>query len=164
AHLLSARAVTDGATRSAIEETLARRVRGDYANATERVNLERRLVSLVTRGCERIPIAYALRREAVNDDYSEGVENIGYDAQAGLGSGVFFRTVKLKDFPWNGWLRVAAATRPAAAWNPIAGVTHEAGALVWSVLGGGAGLPEPSGGGWFPDRVRAVDVSGPAAV
>ena len=164
AHLLSARAVTDGATRSAIEETLARRVRGDYANAAERVNLERRLVSLVTRGCERIPIAYALRREAVNDDYSEGVENIGYDAQAGLGSGVFFRTVKLKDFPWNGWLRVATATRPAAAWNPIAGFSDEAGALLWSVLGDAAVLPEPYDSGWLPNRARAVEVSGPVEV
>jgi hypothetical protein len=152
AYVLSARAVTDAATRS------------DYASAAERVTLERRLVSLVTRGCERIPIGYALRREAVNDDYSEGVENIGYDAQAGLGSGVFFRTVKLKDFPWNGWLRVATATRPAAAWNPIAGFTDEAGALVWSVLGDAAVLPEPYGGGWLPNRARAVEVSGPVEV
>ena len=129
AHALSARAVGDPSTRSAVEETFARRVRGDYTSATERLNLERRLVSLVTRGCERIPLAYALRREAVNDSYSEGVENVGFDSQAGLGSSVFFRTVKLKDFPWNGWLRVATATRPAAAWNPVAGFTDEAGAL-----------------------------------
>src|SRR5437899_12052162 len=113
----------------------ARRVRGDYASAVDRLNLERRLVSLVTRGCERVPIGYALRREAVNDSYSEGVENVGYDTQAGLGSGVFFRTVKLKDFPWNGWLRVAAATRPAAAWNPSAGFTDEARSLGWPGLG-----------------------------
>ena len=164
AHVLSARAVTDAATRSAIEETFARRVRRDSANAAERVDLERRLVSLVTRGCERIPIGYALRREAVNDDYSEGVENIGYDAQAGLASGVFFRTVKLKDFPWNGWLRVATGSRPAAAWNPIAGFTDDAGSLVWSVLGDAALLPEPYGGGWLPNRVRAVAVSGPVEV
>ena len=51
AHALSARAVTDPAARSAIEETFARRVRGEFANAVERLNLERRLVMLVTRGC-----------------------------------------------------------------------------------------------------------------
>jgi hypothetical protein len=164
AHALSARAVTDAGTRSAIEETFARRVRGGYANAAERLNLERRLVSLVMRGCERVPLGYALRREAVNDDYSEGVENVGYDAQAGLGSAVFFRTVKLKDFPWNGWLRVASAARPAAAWNPIAGFSDEAGGLAWSVLGDAAVLPEPYGGGWLSNRVRAIEVSGPVEV
>jgi len=164
AHALSARAVTDPSARSAIEETFARRVRGDYTSAAERLNLERRLVSLATRGCERIPIGYALRREAVNDSYSEGVENVGYDTQAGLGSGVFMRTVKLKDFPWNGWLRVAMPTRPAAAWNPVAGFTDESGAFLWSVLGDAAVLPEPYGVGWLPNRVRAVEVSGPVEV
>jgi hypothetical protein len=164
AHALSARAVTDPSARSAVEEAFARRVRGDYASATERVNLERRLVTLVTRGCERVPLGYAIRREAVNDSYSEGVENVGYDTHAGLASGVFFRTVKLKDFPWNGWLRIATGARPAAAWNPVAGFTDEAGALVWSVLGDAAVLPEPYGVGWLPNRVRAVEISGPGEV
>jgi len=159
-----ARGVTDAGARSAIEETFARRTRGGYASAAERLNLERRLVSLLTRGCERVPIGYAVRREAVNDDYSAGVENVGYDAQTGLGSAVFFRTVKLKDFPWNGWLRVAASARPAAAWNPIAGFSDETGGLLWSALGDAAVLPEPYGGGWLANRVRAIEVSGPVEV
>src|SRR5207302_719096 len=71
------------------------------------------------------------------------------------------RPVKLKGLPWNGWLRVSTATRPAAAWNPIAGFSDEAGTLIWSVLGHAAVLPEPSGVGWLPNRVRAVEVSGP---
>ena len=164
AHGLSARAVTEPGARSAVEETYARRVRGDYASATERLNLERRLVSLVTRGCERMPLGYALRREAVSDTYSEGVENVGFDTQSGLASGVFFRTVKLKDFPWNGWLRVATATRPAAAWNPVAGFTDGTGGIMWSILADAAVLPEPYGVGWLPNRVRAVEVSGPVEV
>jgi hypothetical protein len=164
AHALSARAVTEPGARSAVEETYARRVRGDYASATERLNLERRLVSLVTRGCERMPLGYALRREAVSDTYSEGVENVGFDTQSGLASGVFFRTVKLKDFPWNGWLRVATATRPAAAWNPVGGFTDETGAIMWSIVADAAVLPEPYGGSWLPNRVRAVEVSGPVEV
>jgi hypothetical protein len=164
AHVLYARGVTDAGRRSAIGEAFARRVRGGYASATERLNLERRLVSLLTRGCERVPLGYAVRREAVSDDYSEGVENVGYDSQTGLGSAIFFRTVKLKDFPWNGWLRVAAPTRPAAAWNPIAGFSDETGGLVWSALGDAAMFPEPYGGGWLSNRVRAVEVSGPVEV
>ncbi len=31
-------------------------------------------------------------------------ENIAYDSHAGFNSAIFIRTVKLKDFPWNGWL------------------------------------------------------------
>jgi len=112
AHALYAPGVTGASERSAIEEVFARRIGGGYASPVERVNLERSLVSLLTRGCERVAVGYALRREAVNDDYSDGVENVGYDAQAGLGSAVFLRTVKLKDFPWNGWLRIAVSSRP----------------------------------------------------
>jgi len=164
AYLLYARTVADTAARSAIGEMLLRRTQGGFASPAERVNLERRLVSALTRDCERVPIGYALRREAVNDSYSEGVENVGYDAQSGLGSGVFLRTVKLKDFPWNGWLRVATAARPGAAWNPIAGFTDEAGALAWSVLGDAALLPEPYGVGWLPNRVRAVEIAGAVEV
>jgi len=71
------------------------------------------------------------------------------------------RTVKLKDFPWNGWLRVAMPTRPAAAWNPVAGFTDESGAFLWSVLGDAAVLPEPYGVGWLPNRVHAVGFPAP---
>jgi len=158
AHALYARGVGEAGSRSAIEEAFARRTRGEYASAAERLGLERRLVSLLTRGCERVPVGYALRREAVNDDYSEGVENVGYDAQAGLGSAVFLRTVKLKDFPWNGVLRLGAASRPAAAWNPIAGFGDETGRLLWSALADAALLPAPQGGGWIPNRARAVAI------
>ncbi len=161
AHALYAPGLTDAVSRVAVEETFARRVGGVYAGAVERLNLERRLVSLLMRGCERVAVGYTLKREAVNDDYSEGVENIGYDAQAGLASAVFLRTVKLKDFPWNGWLRLATASRPAAAWNPIGGFGDEAGALLWSALADAGMLPAPYGGGWVPNRVRPVEVAGP---
>lgn len=165
AHALYSRGVTDASTRSAIEETFARRIRGGYAGAVERLNLERRLVSLLTRGCERVPVGYALGREAFNDDYSEGVENVGHDSQTGLGSAVFLRTVKLKDFPWNGWLRLAAGSRAAAAWNPIGGFGDETGRLAWAALADAALLPAPQGGGWVPDRARAVAVAtGPVEV
>jgi len=164
AHALYARGVSDAASAGAIEETFTRRVHGGYASDVERLNLERRLVSLLTRGCERVAIGYALRREAVNDDYSEGVENVGYDDQKGLDSAVFLRTVKLKDFPWNGWLRIATASRPAAAWNPIGGFGDATGGLVWSALADAGVLPAPYGGGWVPNRVRVVETVGPVAV
>ena len=162
AHVVFARGVSEASARSAIEEAFARRLRGGFTSAAERVNLERRLVSLLTRGCDRVAVGYTVRREAINDDYSEGVENIGWDAQAGLNSAVFLRTVKLKDFPWNGWLRLGVASRPAAAWNPIAGFGDEVGRLVWAALGDPALLPAPYGGGWIPNRVRTLPPSGAA--
>ena len=150
-----ARGVTETGARSAIEEAFARLRAGDTSGA-ERLNHERRLVSLLTRGCERVAVGYTVKREAINDDYSEGVENIGWDAQTGINSGIFLRTVKLKDFPWNGWLRLGVASRPAAAWNPIAGFGDEAGRLVWAALGDPALLPAPYGDGWVGNRVRAL--------
>src|SRR5437899_6153963 len=43
----------------------------------------------------------------------------------------------------SGWLRLGVASRPAAAWNPIAGFGDEAGRLVWAALGDPALLPAP---------------------
>src|SRR5256885_16185953 len=101
--------------RSATEEAFARLQRGGFASAAERINLERRLVSLLTRGCERVAVGYRVKREAINDDYSEGVENIGWDAQTGLGSAGFLRTGKLKDFSWDWGLPGGGPSPPAAA-------------------------------------------------
>src|SRR5207247_2525671 len=80
-----------------------------------------------TAGCERVVLGYTLRREALNADYNEGVENIAVDSQAGVASPIFLRTVKLKDFPWNGWLHVGAEGGARAAWNPVAGFSDPAG-------------------------------------
>ena len=86
-----------------------------------------------------------MKREYFNAEFSAGIENIGYDSLAGLNAGIFLRTVKLKDFPWNGWLALGIDARPAAAWNPIAGFTDPFGRLMWSALGDPALLPAPYG-------------------
>jgi len=158
AYLVHASSVTDPSARRAAEEAYAKRVAGEYAGPVERINLERRLVGLVTRGCERVAVGYTLRRQALSVEYANGVENIGHDAQAGLASAIFPRTVKLKDFPWNGWLAVGAPGRPAAAWNPVAGFTDETGRLVWAALGDPALIPAPRGEGWLPNRVEPTSV------
>ena len=124
----------------------------------ERLTLERELVSTLRAGCERIVAGYTLRTEPLNVDYSGGVENVAYDAQAGLGSAIFPRTVKLKDFPWNGWLTVGVPERPSAAWNPVAGFTDPAGRLLWLTLGDPAFFPSPHGTGWVPNRVTVASV------
>src|SRR5262249_1887627 len=70
------------------------------------------------------------------------------------------RTVKLKDFPWNGWLRVGVPGRPRAAWNPIGGFTDAAGRLVWSAVGDDALLFDPDSARVIPNRARPAGVSG----
>jgi hypothetical protein len=153
-YLLNGGTLTDETARRTVEETLARRV-GNPLGLVERVNLERKLVTTLTRGCERVVIGYASRREALNVEYSEGIENIAYDAQSGLGSAIFLRDVKLKDFPWNGWLHLGSQPRPTTAWNPFAGFGDGTGRLMWLAVGDPALFPAPNSGDWVPNRVRA---------
>jgi hypothetical protein len=148
------------AARKAAEEPFRRRTEGGFASAAERLTLERRIVTQASAGCERVVVGYTLRREPLNGDYNEGVENVAADAQAGLASPIFVRTVKLKDFPWNGWLRVGApAPPPRAGWNPVAGFGDVAGRLVWAAVGDPALLPDPDSGRFVPNRARPLSVS-----
>ena len=101
-------------------------------------------------------VGYSVKRQYFNSDFSAGIENIAYDSHAGLNSAIFVRTVKLKDFPWNGWLRLGVDESPAAAWNPIAGFTDEAGRLIWWALGDPGLFPAPYADGWELNRI--VDV------
>jgi len=158
AYLLHADAIGDPPARRAVEEAYTRRVSGAHEGAAERANLERRLVTLLTRGCERVAVGYTERREPLSVEYSRGVENVAHDAQRGLDSAIFVRTVKLKDFPWNGWLTVGVPARPSAAWNPAAGFTDDAGRLLWAALADPALIPAPRSGDWLPNRVEAVTV------
>jgi hypothetical protein len=152
AYAVYAPGVAEASAHTAIEEAFRHLPAGD-TSAAERLNGERRLVSLLTRGCERFAVGYTVRREAINDDYSEGVENIGWDAQAGINSGIFLRTVKLKDFPWNGELALGIAGAPSAAWNPIGGMTDRFGRLVGHAVGDPALLPSPYEAGWMLNRI-----------
>src|SRR5713226_8452780 len=157
AYLLLAATVSEDATRARIEDTARRLMRGNFRSLEERVDLERSLVELLQSGCERVVLGYTVRRERYGADYSQGVENVGYDALEGLASAIFPRTVKLRDFPWNGWLNAAAPAPPSSAWNPVVGGFGDAfGRLVWSALADPAFLPSPHGSGWIENRVSAV--------
>ena len=161
AYLLDTRAPSDTAGRQAVDALYRRLVAGAYDSPTTRIELERQLVSRLTAGCERVVLGYTVRREYFNAEFSQGVENISWDSQTGFNSAIFLRTVKLKDFPWNGWLRLGIATKAAAAWNPIAGFSDPAGRLLWAALGDPALLPSPYGAGWVPNRVRIATVTRP---
>ncbi len=152
AYLLLAPSVSD----ARIEESLRRLMRGEYRTLEERIELERGLVSLLQSGCGRVVLGYTVRREPYGADYSQGVENVGYDAFEGLASAIFPRTVKLRDFPWNGWLDAAAPQPPSSAWNPVVGGFGDAfGRFVWSAVADPAFLPSPHSGGWIENRVSA---------
>jgi hypothetical protein len=161
AALLLTAALADSAARRQVSDAMSQRSSGDLASAVDRVNAERKLVSLLAQGCERVVLGYTLRREAYNTDYSDGVENVAYDAQGGLGSGMFLRTVKLKDFPWNGWLHLGTEARPTSAWNPMGGFTDPTGRLIWLAAGDPAFLPAPRASDWVANRVRPLSLESP---
>lgn len=161
-HLVYDGRLREGAAKASADAAYRRLMTGDYRDPTERINLERALVSALVAGCERVVVGYTLRREYFNTDYSKGVENAAFDSQAGFQSWLFTRTVKLKDFPWNGWLRLGTATKPTAAWSPIGGFNDAFGHLLWFAVSDPALLPEPYGGSWIANRVSIspVPVSG----
>jgi hypothetical protein len=142
----------------------ARLAQGEFRDQTERVNVERQLIIALTEGCQQGVVGYRLRREFYSDDFSNGIENIAFDSQWGLNSPVFLRTVKLKDLPWNGWLRVGIDQPPTAAWNPVAGFTDAAGRLTWSTVGDNAFLAVPYNSDWVFNRteIYADDAAKPA--
>ena len=78
------------------------------------------------------------------------------DSVMGLNSPMFVRTVKLKDFPWNGWLALGIDAAPIAAWNPIAGFTDNFGQLMWSAVGDPALIPAPNEPAWMLNRISDV--------
>jgi len=161
AYLLEAGSMSDAAGRQAAEAHYRRLTTGAFDSPTARIELERQLVSRLTAGCDRVVLGYTVRREYYNAEFSQGVENIAWDSQTGFNSAIFIRTVKLKDFPWNGWLRLGIASRPAAAWNPIAGFSDPAGRVLWSAMGDPALIPAPYASGWLANRTTPVTVTRP---
>jgi hypothetical protein len=149
-------AVDDPERRRRVESDLARLKTGDFAGLIERINLERELVTTLTGGCRKVVVGYTVKREYVNVEFSAGIENIGYDAIAGLHSPIFVRTVKLKDFPWNGWLALGTTAQPASAWNPIGGMTDPFGRMMGFAVGDPALLPSPYEAGWMLNRIADV--------
>lgn len=155
AYLLLAPAL-DEATREGAAAIFTRLRTGTFANLAERINAERDLVAQLTIGCAAMVAGYAAKREYYSAQYSDGIENIAWDSHTGLNSAIFLRTVKLKDFPWNGWLRLGVPAPAAAAWNPFGGFTDATGRLIWSALGDPGLLPEPYGAGWLLNRIGDV--------
>lgn len=136
AYLLHAGTLRQKIAKQAAEALYRRVATGAYGDETERFNLERRLVSLLREGCERVVVGYTTRREYFN-----------------------IRTVKLKDFLWNGWLRLGVEAKPRAAWNPLGGFTDAPGRLIWAAVGDPGQFPAPYNSSWVPNRVTSTVVA-----
>jgi hypothetical protein len=151
---------TDDAEAKHRIETMSQRLQaGDYHDAVERVNLERELVATLTAGCRKRVAGYTVKHQYFSAEFTNGIENIGFDSIEGLNSPIFIRTVKLKDFPWNGWLALGIDAPPEAAWNPIAGFTDGFGRLLWSAMGDPALLSAPYDSGWMLNRIADVQAN-----
>ena len=150
---LLAESVGDPAIKQRTGALVRRLEAGDFVGLPERINLERDLVGALSASCQAMMVGYTVKREYVNVEFSAGIENIGYDAIAGLASPIFIRTVKLKDFPWNGWLALGIAGKAGAAWNPVGGMTDRFGQFMGFAIGDPALLPAPYEAGWMLNRI-----------
>ncbi len=153
---LLAPSVDDPRQQVRVSADLDRLESGAFAGTIERIKLERELVSELASGCRAVVAGYTVKREYISADYSAGIENIAFDSIAGINSPMFVRTVKLKDFPWNGWLSLGMDSGPAAAWNPIAGFSDPFGRQMWNAIGDPALLPSPNDAGWLLNRISDV--------
>jgi hypothetical protein len=161
-HLLRP-AVSDPSDAKRADEILALLIAGDTNDDVHRIGLERDLLTALTRGCDSAVIGYRLRREFCTDDFTNGIENIAVDSQSGFNSAVVMRTLKLKDLPWNGWLRLGIDRPAAAAWNPVAGFADAPGRLVWAIVGDNAFLPIPYNSLWAANRAHIKPAKEPPA-
>jgi hypothetical protein len=151
--------IADPSVRQRVEADVARLQSGDIADGAERANLERDLVRRLTAGCRGAVAGYSVKREFYNASFSDGIENLAPDGLEGLNSTMLLRTVKLKDFPWNGWLKLGTPVSPHAAWNPVGGFGDGFGRLMWSAIGDPVAIPSPYDHGWVLNRISEVAAS-----
>jgi hypothetical protein len=150
-----------GQQKESVDAIAARLKSGEIEDPTERANLERELVGALTAGCRALVAGYSVKREYFSTEFSAGIENLSYDALEGLSSPMFLRTVKLKDFPWNGWLHLAVEAPPTAAWNPVGGFSDDFGRLMWFASGDPAAIPSPYDHTWILNRISEVQSTPP---
>jgi hypothetical protein len=156
AERMLADAISDAEAKHRTEAMSQRLETGDYRDTVERLNLERELVATLTGGCRKRVAGYTVKRQYFSAEFTNGIENIGFDSIEGLNSPIFIRTVKLKDFPWNGWLKLGIDVPPDAAWNPIGGFDDGFGRLLWSAIGDPALFSAPYDSRWMLNRIADV--------
>lgn len=149
-------AIEDAESKRRADAALERLEASNYRDGVEAGNLQRELVTALTENCRKLVVGYTVKREYFSGEFTDGIENIGFDSIEGLNSPMFLRTAKLKNFPWNGWLTLGIDSTPDAAWNPIAGFGDGFGRLLWSAVGDPALLSAPYDSGWMINRISDV--------
>jgi hypothetical protein len=151
----------DVGARQRVEADLQRIQSSDFGDPVDRINLERAIVTALVSDCRQVVVGYTLKREYFNTEFSAGIENIAFDSLTGLNAGIFIRTVKLKDFPWNGWLYLGIDGQPTSAWNPITGFSDRFGQLMWSAVADPVLLPSPYDQAWMANRISEIQATPP---
>ncbi len=151
----------DVGARQSVEADLQRIQSSDFGDPVDRINLERAIATALVTDRRQVVVGYTLKREYFNTEFSAGIENIAFDSLTGLNAAIFIRTVKLKDFPWNGWLYLGIDARPTSAWNPITGFSDKFGQLMWSAVADPALLPSPYDQAWMANRISEIQATPP---
>ena len=151
----------DVGAKERVEADLQRIQFGEFNDPVDRINVERAVVTALVSDCRQVVVGYTLKREYFKTEFSAGIENIAFDSLTGLNAAIFLRTVKLKDFPWNGWLRVGIEAQPTSAWNPITGFSDRFGQLMWSAVADPALLPSPYDQTWMANRISEIQATPP---
>jgi len=125
---------------------------GHFSSEGERIQLLRHVIEYALT---ESPVAYVIAELDLffYNSSRQGVENIAYDRFSGPDSYWFYRTIKLKEFVWNGWLRIGVPKFHSTPYPPLGGFgANERG--VWMAISDSAGWAHPRLGGWYPMRVR----------
>jgi hypothetical protein len=102
------------------------------------------------------PLMYDTEYYVFNDDYDVGLHNMAWSPLVGfLEPSAFFRTVKIKLFPWNGWLLVGSPSVDKCRFNPFLVPGDATCYGLWSVLSDPAFVLNPYNLTFEPNRVVA---------
>jgi len=132
-----------------------------YGDALDEITYAKLLREFILKGVEdsaEQPVIMTYEYYLYNDDYDQGIENMARSPLTGPFSDVFYRTVKLKLFPWNGWLLVGLDEDRETAYNPVLGFNDKWGRNLWMMLSDPAVLLQPYNNSIEPNRVVWVSV------
>lgn len=119
------------------------------------------LQNFIKEGIEKSneqPILLTYSYYVYNDDFDQGIENMVRSPLTGPLTDVFYRTVKLRLFPWNGWLLVGLNTDKQTYYNPILGFDDAWGKHLWMAMSDSAVVFQPYNTSVEPNRVVWVSV------
>lgn len=126
---------------------------GRYSNEFEKMLLVRQLVRWGIKHGGIIPLFITYRHYMFNDDWDEGIYNMAVNPLTGISTDVFYRTVKLKLFPWNGWLLIGHNDTEDCSYNPFMFEKTLYCRAILMLVSDSAFIHQPYNGSWEVNRV-----------